>query len=152
MIRPLAACEIAAFAAAMAAMEPWRSLGFSAAGLASYLGRDDAAARRMVVERDGGAGLVVLRAPWLRGPMIELLAVLPQAQGAGLGRELVEWAARQGGGNLWACVSAFNASARAFYARSGFVEVASLPDLVTDGYDEILLRRRLALAAPSVSP
>ncbi|MBC7953830.1 MAG: hypothetical protein H7Z12_18685 [Rhodospirillaceae bacterium] len=32
--------------------------------------------------------------------------------------------------------------ARAFYARAGFTEVASLPDLVAEGSDEILLRRR----------
>jgi ribosomal protein S18 acetylase RimI-like enzyme len=96
--------------------------------------------------------LLVLRSPWLRGPYIEVLAVLPQAQGGGAGRALVAWAAAQGGGNLWACVSAFNHGARAFYARSGFVEVTALADLVADGHDEILLRRRLAPAVPPAAP
>lgn len=140
--RPLAALDIPALAAALAGLDPWRSLGYSAAGLAAYLAREDAALNRVALERDGRAAAVLaLRRPWLRGPYIELLAVLPEAQGAGLGHALVEWAAAQAGGNLWACVSAFNQSARAFYARTGFAEVAVLPDLVREGFDEILLRR-----------
>lgn len=153
MIRPLAHAEVPALAAALAAMEPWSSLGYGPDGLARYLGRDDPAARRMVAERQGRpAGLLVLRSPWLRGPYVELLAVLPEAQGGGLGRLLLDWAAGQGGDNLWACVSAFNAAARAFYARAGFVEVAPLPDLVAAGQDEILLRRRLAPNPPPARP
>lgn len=141
--RPLVADDITVLAPALAAMDPWRRLGFTAVGLAAYLGREDAALTRMVLERDGRpAAVLALRRPWLRGPYIELLAVLPTAQGGGHGRRLVEWAAAQGGGNLWACVSAFNDSARAFYARAGFDEVAVLPDLVAAGADEILLRRR----------
>lgn len=144
MIRPLVEADIAPLAAALAAMDPWLTLGYTAAGLAAYLGREDAALTRVVAERDGApAALLALRRPWLRGPYVELLAVLPAAQGAGLGHALVEWAAAQGGGNLWACVSAFNAPARAFYARAGFAEVAPLPGLVAEGLDEILLRRRL---------
>ncbi|MGE5548850.1 MAG: N-acetyltransferase family protein [Solirubrobacterales bacterium] len=142
MIRPLAAEEIPAIATALAGMEPWRTLGFGAGGLAAYLGRADGGLR-VVLDRGGVAGVMVLRQPWLRGPSIELLAVLPAAQGGGVGRALVDWAAGQGGANLWACVSSFNASARAFYARLGFVEVAPLPDLVANGFDEILLRKRL---------
>ncbi|MGE5515419.1 MAG: GNAT family N-acetyltransferase [Bacteroidota bacterium] len=143
-LRPLCPADIAVLAPTLAAMDPWRTLGFTAIGLAAYLGRDDGALHRVVAERDGRpVAVLALRRPWLRGPYIELLAVLPDAQGGGTGRRLVEWAASQGGGNLWACVSAFNEAARAFYARAGFVEVTALPDLVADGADEILLRRRL---------
>lgn len=141
--RPLVADDITVLAPALAVMDPWRRLGFTAVGLAAYLGREDAALTRMVVEQDARPmAVLALRRPWLRGPYIELLAVLPEAQGHGLGYRLVEWAAAQGGGNLWACVSAFNQPARAFYARAGFAEVAPLPDLVAEGADEILLRRR----------
>lgn len=144
MIRPLDGADIPALAQVLADLDPWRRLGFSAAVLAAYLGRDDPALIRVVAEQDGApAALLALRKPWLRGPYIEVLAVLPAAQGAGLGRALVEWAAAQSGGNLWACVSDFNAPARAFYARQGFAEVASLPDLVAAGEGEILLRRVL---------
>lgn len=142
---PLRPEHVPALAAALAGLEPWRTLGYSAAGLGAYLARADAALTRVVVERDGAAvAVLALRRPWLRGPSIELLAVLPAAQGLGLGRVLVEWAAAQGGDNLWACVSAFNAPARAFYARQGFDEVAALPDLVAAGADEILLRKRIS--------
>lgn len=145
-MRPLRPDEIPALAAQLAAMEPWRRLGYGAGALATYLGRDDPALRRMVTERDGQpAGLLALRAPWLRGPAIELLAVLPDHQGGGLGRAMVEWAAAQAAGaaNLWACVSEFNGAARAFYHSAGFAEVAPLDDLVAPGFAEILLRRRL---------
>lgn len=143
--RPLAVADAAPLAQGLAAIDPWRRLGYSAAGLETYLRRDDPALIRMVVDgADGVAALLALRRPWLRGPYIELLAVLPAAQGTGLGRMLVEWAAAQGGDNLWACVSAFNRPARAFYAGLGFVEVAPLSDLVAAGADEILVRKRLS--------
>jgi ribosomal protein S18 acetylase RimI-like enzyme len=47
-------------------------------------------------------------------------------------------------GNLWLCVSAFNSRAIAFYERQGFQPVADLPDLVTPGFAELLMRKRLA--------
>jgi len=142
-MRPLRPAECGPLAEALAAIEPWLTLGYGAAALARYLERDDPALRRLVIERDGRpAGLLALRAPWLRGPYIEMLAVPPEGQGTGLGRAMVEWAAGQDSGNLWACVSAFNAQARAFYARLGFTEVATLPDLVAPGFDEILVRLR----------
>ncbi len=136
-----------ALAAAIVTLDPWRSLGFQSATLANYLGRADGSARRFVLEQGGMvAGLLVVRMPWLRGPYIELLAVLPGRQGSGLGGRMVEWAAAQArmtSANLWACVSAFNSPARAFYAHHGFAEIALLPDLVAAGYDEILLRKQL---------
>lgn len=144
-LRLLCCDDIAVLAPALAGMDPWRTLGFTAVGLAAYLGREDPALTRMVLERDDRpAALIALRRPWLRGPYIELLAVMPAAQGVGYGRQLLDWAVAQGGGNLWACVSAFNAPARAFYIRAGFHEVATLPDLVAAGAEEILLRRRAA--------
>ncbi len=151
-IRPLLAADIHVLAEALASMEPWRTLGYSAAGLAGYLAREDAALTRMVAEKGGAPSAVIaVRQPWLRGPYIEVLAVLPPAQGAGLGARLVNWAAERGGGNLWACVSAFNQPARDFYARLGFAEVAPLPGLVAEGFEEILLRRRLVPGNPPVS-
>lgn len=43
--------------------------------------------------------------------------------------------------NLWVCASSFNARALRFYERHGFRQAATLPGLVVDGYDEILLRK-----------
>lgn len=73
--------------------------------------------------------------------------MLPQFQGRGIGRTVLAWWERQavaaGERNLWVAVSAFNARARGFYQRCGFSEIAELPGLIDDEYDEILLRKRL---------
>ncbi|MGE5505827.1 MAG: N-acetyltransferase family protein [Actinomycetota bacterium] len=145
-IRPLEAADIGQLAQALAGIDPWLHLGYSAAALAGWLGRDDAALTRLAATRGGAlAGVLGVRSPWLRGPYVELLAVLPGHQGFGLGRTLLDAAVERSGqaANLWACVSASNVPARNFYRRCGFAEVAPLPDLVADGEDEILLRKRL---------
>ncbi len=144
--RPLAPSDRRALALALAGIDPWAALGYGALALEDYLGRDDPALARFVVEADGDiAAVIALRSPWLRGPSIELLAVFPGHQGRGLGGTLLEWAAARAAGsaNLWACVSAFNAGARRFYTAHGFAEAAALADLVAVGETEILLRRRL---------
>lgn len=128
-------------AEACAAIDPWKSLGFGARTLEAYLLRDDPALERFVLgEQDG---LMTLRRPWLRGSFLEMLAVLPDRQGRGLGRAAVERAkAVDRSPNLWTTVSAFNGPARRFYRVVGFVEVASLPGLIAPGLDEVLLRLR----------
>ena len=128
-LRPFEQDDAAVLAQALSRLDPWAALGYGAAALAGYLGRDDPGLHRFVlaVETDEWAGVFALRSPWLRGPYVELLAVLPGHQGKGLGGVMVEWAAARAGDNLWACVSAFNADARRFYARHGFAEVAPKP-------------------------
>ena len=147
-LRPLEAEDCAPLAEALAGIDPWALLDYGAAALARYLAREDAALARFVVEHgEGGrAGILALRHPWLRGPYIEMFAILPGHQGQGLGRTVMDWAAvraAEAAPNLWACVSDFNAAARAFYAASGFAELAPLDGLVSPGRSEILLRRRL---------
>jgi GNAT superfamily N-acetyltransferase len=130
----------------MSAIDPWRRLGYPADRLARYLTTDSAALVRYRVDAGGGlAGALAVRWPWLHGPYLELLVVLPEAQGRGLGSALLGWLAAQAASsrNLWVAVSAFNADARRFYARHGFVEIGVVPGLVRDGFDEILLRKRL---------
>lgn len=145
---PLVANEAPALAARLVELTPWRELGYGASGLAAYLARPDPGLHRFQVRRAGGetAGVVCVRHPWLLGPCLELIALFPGHRGAGLGRDILAWLAREAptANSLWALVSAFNEPARAFYARQGFVEVASLPDLVAPGFGEILLRKVLA--------
>jgi GNAT superfamily N-acetyltransferase len=146
-LRPLETADATPLAAALAAMDPWARLGYGAEALECYLTREDPALVRRVVECGGRpAGVLALRSPWLRGPYVELFAILPAHQGHGLGGTVMDWAARHAAeisSNLWACVSEFNAPARAFYARHGFDEVGPLDGLVQPGTAEILLRKRL---------
>lgn len=81
------------------------------------------------------------------GPFIELLACFDPFRGIGLGREILSFLERRlkpGTANLWTTTSSFNKQALDFYRHMGFEVVAELKDLVRKGYDEILLRKRLA--------
>jgi ribosomal protein S18 acetylase RimI-like enzyme len=88
---------------------------------------------------------VSVRHPWLKGPYLELLALLPPAQNQGIGSSIMAWFETAGlkhrARNLWVCASSFNARALRFYEGRGFARAATLPSLVADGYDEILLRK-----------
>jgi GNAT superfamily N-acetyltransferase len=134
-------------AAMLAASEPWATLKFSAAGLESYLTREDAALRRYLVSVEGHpAGVVCVRHPWLRGPYIELLGLFPHHRGQGLGKQVLAWAeneARREAKNLWVVASSFNHQALRFYQSAGFSPIGPIPGLVTPGHDEILLRKHL---------
>lgn len=131
----------------LAAMDPWLTLGYSRPLLLAYLLRDDPALHRYALECSGDlAGLLCVRHPWLFGPHLEQLAIFPDYQGHGIGRDILDWVGNQAlpwARNLWVLASSFNAGARRFYRRHGFIEVASLADLVQPGFDEFLLRKVL---------
>jgi GNAT superfamily N-acetyltransferase len=138
-------------AEAIAAMEPWSVMNYPADKLADFLANPDAGVCRHIVSLDGtDAGVVSVRSPWLKGPYLEILALLPHAQGQGIGRSIMAWleatAVARDARNLWVCASTYNVRGLAFYARHGFVAAAVLPGLVADGYDEILLRKFLLQA------
>lgn len=121
-------------------------MNYPAKKLAAYLASSDADAMRYVVSVKGEeSGVVSVRHPWLKGPYLELLALLPPAQNQGIGSSIMAWfesaGLRYGARNLWVCASSFNARALRFYERHGFARAAMLPGLVADGYDEILLRK-----------
>ncbi len=146
-LRPLDLEEAGAAAAALAAMDPWLTLGYRAENLEAHLRRPDPCLYKFALETDGTlAGLACLRHPWLLGPYLETLGLWPGFQGQGLGETIMIWLTESCRGrarNLWTAVSAFNHRARRFYARHGFREVGVLNDLVKPGFDEILLRRLL---------
>ena len=131
----------------LAALDPWRTLGFSPAALAGYLLRDDPALHRYAVQvEESLAGVVCVRYPWLRGPYIELLGLAGGFQGQGLGRELLAWvesAALPVASNVWVAASSFNERALAVYRRAGFEPVGVIEGLVREEMNEILLRKRL---------
>ena len=131
----------------IAALEPWRGLGYRADALGRYLARK-ARARGVWVIRTAAhgppLGIVVVDDGVLLGGFIALLAVRPEAGGQGLGRALVaQAAAHTFAGRRWLYVSSDgnNAAALRFYRKLGFSRVGRLPDLVREGRTEILLRK-----------
>jgi len=143
---PFATPSARPLAEAIVAMEPWSVMNYPAESLAGLLAIPDAGVCRYVVSMDGAdAGVVSIRFPWLKGPYLELLALLPIAQNQGIGGSIMTWfeatALAREARNLWVCASAFNVRGLAFYARHGFVAAAVVPGLVADGYDEILMRK-----------
>lgn len=146
---PLDPARCPSLAQAIVAMAPWSVMDYPADAMARFLASSADGAYRYLVEEDGeAAGAVSIRHPWLKGPYLELLALLPPWQSRGIGAEILTWFEREGlraeARNLWVCASAFNARALRFYRRHGFTQAASLPGLVADGYTEILLRKSLA--------
>jgi GNAT superfamily N-acetyltransferase len=133
----------------LSAMQPWLKLGYSAAVLQRYLAASHHGRQALAVVQTDQAPVacLTLRPDWLRGPMLELLAVLPGCQGEGLGRALIQWLAEEtvelGQSSLWTIASGFNHPAREFYRRQGFEEAGILADLISPGEAEILLRLRL---------
>jgi ribosomal protein S18 acetylase RimI-like enzyme len=133
-------------------IEPWKSLGYSAAPLGRYLGRM-AKERDVWLARpekaDGRSspplGLVVVQDGFLLGGFVSLLAVRPDASGHGVGRGLMEHVAAQVfRDRAWLFVScdSANAGALRFYKKLGFTRVGRLPDLIKPGRVELLLRKR----------
>jgi GNAT superfamily N-acetyltransferase len=121
-------------------------MSYPADALARFLASSADGAYRYRVEAGGElAGAVSIRQPWLKGPYLELLALLPRFQNRGIGAEILDWfereALRADARNLWVCASGFNERALRFYQRHGFTQAAALSGLVGDGYTEILLRK-----------
>jgi ribosomal protein S18 acetylase RimI-like enzyme len=139
--------EAQSLAADLVIMDPWRTLDYQADTLALYLSRADPTLLRYTIRSSGHtAGVLCLRYPWLRGVYLELLALFPPHQGLGLGREIMSWTEiriRPHAKNFWVMVSSFNHRARRFYQDLGFLETACLPNLIKEGYDELLLRKIL---------
>lgn len=133
---------------AMCRIDPWLTLRATPEQLRDYLTGQDAQCCRRVLRLEGAiAGVVAVRSPWLYGPYLTLLAVLPGYQGMGIGSAILGWMVDEAGDaakNLWVCASEFNARAIAFYERHGFQRVGVIADLVAPGVAEVLLRKRLA--------
>jgi len=145
---PLSASEIAALAQAFASMEPWVSYAYPASAMVTYLAATEPGAPRFAVRcGDAIAGVAGLRLSWLRGPYIQLLALLAPFQRRGIGSAFLDWAEAEartaGQRNLWIAASEINDDAMRLYERKGFAAVARLDDLVCEGFAEILMRKRL---------
>jgi ribosomal protein S18 acetylase RimI-like enzyme len=129
----------------IAAMEPWRSLGYRRPDLGRYLRRMAHTGRALVAEeKTEVSGIAVFQPDFLLGLFVALLAVRPEAAGRGIGRALmtrVEKLAFPKKRWLWVSSDRQNHAAARFYRRLGFDRVARLPDLIRDGHEEILWRK-----------
>ena len=98
----------------------------------------------VAVADDKVAGVALIREKFLLGDYLELLGVAPWARNTGIGGALlahVERAVFARTKNLFACVSDFNTTARAFYQHQGFQEIGPMPDFLIPGSAEMLLRK-----------
>lgn len=135
-------------AAIFAGIDPWKKVDWPARRLETYLAENSPGAPRFLIECDGEpAGAAGIETPWLHGVYLRFLGLVPDYQNAGIGAAFMAWFEGEARGssarNLWVCVSAFNARAAAFYERQGYTRAAVFDDLVVDGEDEILLRKRI---------
>jgi ribosomal protein S18 acetylase RimI-like enzyme len=132
-------------AAWIAAIEPWRSLGYTSAGLGRYLARMARAGQVLVsVENKVVLGISVWQPDFLLGQFIALLAVRPETAGKGIGRALVarlEAATFRKRRWLYVSSDSDNLAAAKFYRKLGFVRLARIPDMVRDGRIELLWRK-----------
>ncbi len=158
-LAPLTRRDARELAAVFAGIDPWKrvlkqrsgrtdkSVSWPADRLEKYLGECRPGAPRFLIECDGErAGAVGIEAPWLHGAYLRFLGLVPDFQNTGIGVAVMTWFEREASGstgNLWVCVSAFNHRAAAFYERQGYVQVAVFDDLIVEGEDEILLRKRI---------
>ncbi|MBU0500243.1 MAG: GNAT family N-acetyltransferase [Gammaproteobacteria bacterium] len=137
--------ELDGLAARIAAMDPWRRLGYAPERIAVYLRNPEQDARRLAIIVEGViAGVICLKYPWMRGVCIEMLAVLPSMQGLGLGARALDHVEREYRGrtrNIWLLVSAFNERALGFYQARGFKQIGEIKDFLVEGEDEILMRK-----------
>jgi ribosomal protein S18 acetylase RimI-like enzyme len=153
LLRPLSPGNIETLGVALAAMPPWSVIAWPAERLVGSLTRELPSVRRFELVVEGKlAGTVGIQDPFLLGPYLQLLAILPRFQGRYLGSAILEWmegqARMQEARQLWLCVTTYNTRARAFYERSGFEHAALLDKLATEVSDEILMRKRLRYEAP----
>jgi GNAT superfamily N-acetyltransferase len=79
-------------AAAIVEMPPWSVMNYPADVMARFLSTANGCVSRYAVEIGGEqVGGVSVRSPWLKGPYLELLALLPVAQGQGIGSAILIW-------------------------------------------------------------
>jgi len=129
----------------LAESDPWKTLGYSSVDWTRIFCPLPQERDSYVAELDGRvAGVAIVKQRFLLGDYLELLGVAGWARKNGIGGRLlrhVEQRVFERSKNLFACVSDFNESARAFYKSHGYQEIGPMPNLLIPGSAEILLRK-----------
>jgi [ribosomal protein S18]-alanine N-acetyltransferase len=125
--------------------DPWKTLGYSKDDWNRIFCPTPQGRDCYVAELDGRvAGVAIVKQKFLLGDYLELLGVAPWTRKQGVGGRLLAYVEQLVFGrtkNLFACVSDFNVSARAFYKNHGFQEIGPMPNFLIPGSAEILLRK-----------
>jgi len=133
----------------LAKIEPWKTLKSTPEEFESgFQSQSISTNTYAVLIENNPVGVISVRYPWLLGPYLGFLGIIPDAQGKGLGKVLMNWleetAKEHSARNIFICVSDFNKEAQAFYKSCGYLETANLEGLIVDQYAELLLRKRLS--------
>ncbi len=153
MIRDMTPNDRKAVVQLLADSDPWKTLGYTSADWNLIFcpllqGRD-----AYVAEVEGQvAGIAIVRKKFLLGDYLELLGVAVSARGRGIGGRLLEHIEPlvfERTKNLFACVSEFNAQARAFYKKHSYQEIGPMPNFLIPGNAEMLLRKTAGPARDS---
>ncbi|MFO0706869.1 MAG: GNAT family N-acetyltransferase [Nitrospira sp.] len=144
-IRPMQSGDRDTVVAFLAASDPWKTLGYTAADWTRIFSPIPQGRDTLIATIDGTpAGVALIREKFLLGDYLELLGVAEWARHRGVGAALlvhVERTVFARTKNLFACVSDFNTPARAFYKKQGFQEIGPMPDFLIPGSAELLLRK-----------
>ncbi len=122
---------------------PWHTLGIAAERLFNDLTNPQ---REVFVAEFGGQmiGVLVLHLGGSFDGYIQLIAVFPEFQNRGFGKQLIQFAEEnifRRTQNVFLCVSSFNDRAQKFYERLGYQRIGDLENFLVAGQNEILMRK-----------
>jgi len=145
-IRPLRDSAEARFCATfMVTSDPWVTLGITFEQALDRL-TDPTREIYVAVVDDQIAGVLILFLDGVLKGYIQTIGVHPDWRSRGIGKQMMAFAEQRIfriSPNVFLCVSSFNTGAQKLYERLGYQRVGELPDFVTQGCSEILMRKTL---------
>lgn len=144
VIRPLRdAAEARACAERIAAMDPWKSMDFSAEQILQRL--TNPKRETYVAEMENKmVGAFILHLDGLLNGYIQTIVVFSEFQNRGLGKQLMAFAEEnifRQSPNAFLCVAHFNHRAQKFYEQLGYRKIGELENYLQSGTTEILMRK-----------
>lgn len=126
---------------------PWSEIALGEESLFDHFTRLDPALNRFSIHYgEELVGAISVRDPWLKGPYLELLGLLPSVQRLGLGRELMTWFDLQAPDttrSLWLLCSDFNLAAYEFYLAMGYQKTCTIDSLYAENFNDFLMRKKV---------
>lgn len=129
----------------MSTSEPWLTIGRTYEESRALI-ENPSREVYLAFEGDEFRGFIVLLMHGAFVGYIQIVAVMPEARGRGVGTELIRFAEERIFStfpNVFLCVSSFNPRARALYERLGYQLIGELRDFLISGQSEFLLRKTI---------